>query len=252
MFKSLVLFALLPLTGAVAYGYAVLTHEAVIDSAWDNIKPALLKRFPQTTPESLEEAHAYAYGGCIIQDMGYYPFGSHYFSDLTHYVRSGDFVQALLHEAQDVNELAFALGALAHYAADNNGHPLAVNRAVPIEYPKLRAKFGNEVTYEDDIASHLKTEFGFDVIEVAQGNYAAKSYHDFIGFQVAKDVLARAFHDTYGMELKDQFTSLDLALGTYRRTVSAILPEAAKVAWSHESRSDRHRASGYYEAEVSV
>ena len=111
---------------------------------------ACLKRFPQTTPESLEEAHAYAYGGCIIQDMGYYPFGSHYFSDLTHYVRSGDFVQALLHEAQDVNELAFALGALAHYAADNNGHPLAVNRAVPIEYPKLRAKFGNEVTYEDD------------------------------------------------------------------------------------------------------
>ena len=230
--QAFALCALLLLTGAVAHGYAVLAHEAVIDSAWDDIKPLLLKRFPETAPAALLQAHAYAYGGCIVQDMGYYPFGSHYFSDLVHYVRSGDFVQALLHDAQDVNEWAFALGALAHYSADNNGHPLAVNRAVAIEYPKLRARFGNEVTYGDDEASHLKTEFGFDVIEVAQGNFAAQSYHDFIGFGVSKDLLERAFRDTYGLELKDQFISLDLALGTYRRTVSTLLPEAAKVAWS--------------------
>jgi Zinc dependent phospholipase C len=230
--QALALCALLLLTQAVAHGYSVLAHEAVIDSAWDDIKPLLLKRFPQTTPETLEQAHAYAYGGCIVQDMGYYPFGSHYFSDLAHYVRSGDFVQALLHDAQDVNEFAFALGALAHYSADNDGHPLAVNRAVAIEYPKLRARYGNEVTYEDDEAAHLKTEFGFDVIEVAQGNFAAKSYHDFIGFQVSKDLLERTFRETYGLELKDQFASLDLALGTYRRVVSTLLPEASKVAWS--------------------
>ena len=227
------LFVLLFFVGSrLAHGYAVLTHEAVIDSAWGNITPILLHRFPGTTPADLEKAHAYAYGGCILQDMGYYPFGSHYFSDLVHYVRSGDFVEALVRDARDVNELAFALGALAHYSADNTGHPIAVNRAVAIEYPKLRAEFGNEVTYEEDPPAHLKTEFSFDVVEVAKGNYAPKAYHDFIGFQVSKDLLELAFRDTYGLELEDQFTDLDLALGTYRRTVSTILPEATKIAWA--------------------
>jgi len=215
-----------------ASGYAVITHEAIIDAAWKDITPILLRRFPAATPDDLTKAHAYAYGGCIIQDMGYYPFGSKYFSDLVHYVRTGDFVIALLRDAQDLDDLAFALGALAHYAADNNGHPIAVNRAVAIEYPKLRAEFGNEVTYADDIAAHLKTEFGFDVAQVALGNYAAQDYHNFIGFQVSKELLERAFQETYSLELKKQFVSLDLALGSYRRTVSTIIPEASKIAWS--------------------
>jgi hypothetical protein len=142
-----IVFALLVLCGAQsASGYAVITHEAIVDSAWKDITPILLQRFPATTPEDLKKAHAYAYGGCIIQDMGYYPFGSKYFSDLVHYVRSGDFVEALVRGAQDLDELAFALGALAHYAADNNGHPIAVNCAVAMEYPKLRAQYGDEVT----------------------------------------------------------------------------------------------------------
>jgi len=226
-------FALLVLCAArPAPGYAVVTHEAIIDAAWKDITPILLQRFPAATPEDLKKAHAYAYGGCIIQDMGYYPFGSKFFSDLVHYVRSGDFVEALLDHAQDLNELAFALGGLAHYAADNKGHPIAVNRAVALEYPKLRAQYGNDVTYAEDPAAHLKTEFGFDVAQVAQGNYAAEDYHDFIGFQVSKDLLERAFRDTYGLELKAQFFSLDLALGTYRRTVGTIIPEATEIAWS--------------------
>src|ERR1700743_121964 len=96
-------------------GYSVLAHEAIIDAAWkDGIVPLLLSRFPYATPEELLEAHSYAYGGAIIQDLGYYPFGSKFFSDLTHYVRSGDFVLALLRDAQDLNEYAFALGAAAH------------------------------------------------------------------------------------------------------------------------------------------
>jgi hypothetical protein len=213
-------------------GYAVITHEAIVDAAWKNITPILLQRFPAASPDDLKNAHAYAYGGCIIQDMGYYPLGSKYFSDLAHYVRSGDFVEALIRDAQDLDELAFALGALAHYAADNNGHPIAVNRAVSIEYPKLRARYGKDVTYADNPAAHLKTEFGFDVAQVAQGNYAAQDYHDFIGFQVSKDLLERAFRDTYGLELKKQFVSLDLALGTYRRTASTLIPEATRIAWS--------------------
>ena len=215
------------------HAYSVLTHEALIDRDWDrSLKPILLQRFPAATPDELKEAHAYAYGGAIIQDMGYYPFGSKFFSNLTHYTRSGDFVVALLHDAQDLNEYAFALGALAHYAADNEGHPVAVNRAVPLLYPKLRTKFGSNITYEDNPTAHLKTEFAFDIVEVARGKYASESYHDFIGFKVSKPLLERAFADTYSLELKDQFRSIDLALGTYRYTVSQVIPELTAAAWS--------------------
>ena len=89
----------------MSYGYTVLTHEAIIDSVWDaSLQKQLLKRFPAATAEELLKAHAYAYGGCIIQDMGYYPFSSRFFSDLTHYVRSGDFIEALIRESGDINE----------------------------------------------------------------------------------------------------------------------------------------------------
>jgi hypothetical protein len=215
-----------------AFSYSVLTHEAIIDSVWDtSIKGLLLKRFPDSTPEQLVEAHAYAYGGSIIQDMGYYPFGSKLFTDLLHYVRSGDFVINLIHESQDLNEYAFSLGALAHYAADNTGHPLATNPGVSLLYPKLRVEFGNRVTYADDAPSHIKTEFAFDVLQVAKGHYASNSYHEFIGFKVAKQALERAFLDTYGIKMGDVFTSVDLSIGSYRRAVSSTIPAMTRVAW---------------------
>jgi hypothetical protein len=178
---------------AESSAYAVLAHEALIDSAWDiNIRPLLLKRFPNSTGEEMKEAHGYAYGGAIIQDMGYYPHGSYFFSDLTHYVRS-DFILALLHDSSDINGYAFALGALSHYAADNDGHLIGVNRSVPLLYPKLKRKFGNFVTYEQDPLAHVKTEFGSDVLQVAQGRYAPNSYHDFIGFEDSVSLLEQAF-----------------------------------------------------------
>ncbi len=217
---------------SVSSGYSVLTHEAIVDSVWDtSIQKMLLKRFPAATPEELEQAHAYVYGGCIIQDMGYYPFSSHLFSDLTHYVRTGDFIVALIRESQDINEYAFALGALAHYAADDNGHRIATNLSVPLLYPKLRKKFGTKVTYWDNPLAHIRTEFGFDVLQVAQGRYAPDRYRAFVGFEVSKPVLERAFLDTYGIELKDVFGSLDLALGTFRYSVGSIIPGMTRVAW---------------------
>lgn len=215
-----------------AVGYSVLTHEAVVDSVWDTSLQKLLRaRFPTATPEDLEKAHAYAYGGCILQDMGYYPFGSHLFSDLTHYVRSGDFVMALLDESRDINEYAFALGALAHYVSDNSGHPLATNPSVPILYPKLKQEFGKTVTYWDDPTAHLRTEFGFDVLQVGVGRYAPEQYHKFIGFEVATGVLDRAFQNTYGVGIKDVFKNFNLALGTYRYSVRSVIPGMTRVAW---------------------
>jgi len=213
-------------------GYSVLTHEAIIDAAWKNgIKPLLLSRFPNATPDELLQAHAYAYGGAIIQDLGYYPFGNRFFSDLTHYVRSGDFVLALLEESKDLNEYAFALGALSHYASDTSGHLLATNRAVAILYPGLAKKYGPVVTYQEKPSAHMKVEYGFDVDQVAEGNYAPKAYHDFVGFEVSKPVLERAFTKTYALDLSSIFSSVDLALGSYRHAVSTVIPRMTKVAW---------------------
>jgi Zinc dependent phospholipase C len=228
-----------------AYAYSVLTHEAIIDSTWDSaIKPVLLKRFPAATADDLLAAHAYAYGGCIIQDLGYYPFGSKFFSDLTHYVRSGDFILNMIRESQDLNEYAFALGALSHFAADNNGHRMATNPSVPLLYPKLRLQFGNFVTYADDPFSHSKTEFGFDVFQSAKSRYASAAYKEFIGFQVAKPVLERAFQDTYGMNIEQVFLKLDLAIGSYRRAVGTILPALTKVAWQLKGPEIRKEVPG--------
>ena len=210
--------------------YSMLTHEEIVDLAWaDQIEPMLKHRFPQATGVEINEAHAYAYGGCVIQDLGYYPFGSKQFSNLLHYVRSGDFVVALLRDADDVDEYAFALGALAHYVSDIEGHP-SVNRAVALSYPKLEREFGEEVTYEEDHRAHIRTEFGFDVVQVAKGRFTSDSYHNFIGFEVSKPLLERAFRETYGLELNDVLKNPDLAIGTYRRSVSKIIPEMTRVA----------------------
>ena len=233
---GLVLMLLVAAAPRQACAYAVLSHEEVVDLVWKSqITPLLLARFPDTSEDQLVEAHAYAYGGCIIQDLGYYPFGSHFFSDLLHYVRTGDFVTALIRDSSSVDEYAFALGALAHYTADSYGHP-AINLATGQEYPKLRSRFGRIVTYDDSPTAHLQTEFGFDVVEVAQNRYASQQFHNFIGFKVAKPVLERAFEDTYGFELKQVLPDEDLAIGTYRRTISTLIPKMTRVAVAEYSK----------------
>jgi len=213
--------------------YSVLTHEAVIDAVWkDNIQPLLLKRFPNAGEEELRKAHAYSYGGAIIQDIGYYPFGNKLVSDLTHYVRSGKFIENLLDDASDLNEYAFALGSLAHYAADNLGHRLAINRSVPLMFPKMKTRFGDTVTYADDKTSHIKVEFAFDVSQVAQGNYAPQAYHDFVGFEVSESALEKGFEKTYDLKFGSVISNKSLAIGTYRYAVSSVLPAMTKAAWS--------------------
>jgi hypothetical protein len=214
--------------GAVAY--SVLTHEEIVDLLWTSeIRPLLLNRYPGLSEEQIRQAHAYAYGGAVIQDLGYYPFGSKEFSNLAHYVRSGDLVRELLLKSQDVNEYAFALGALSHYASDNAGHP-AVNRAVAIGNPKLEAKFGRSVRYAQDRNAHLRTEFGFDTLQVAKNRYASQQYHDFIGFQVSKPLLERVFPIVYGVELKDVLAHEDLTIGSYRFAISQLIPHMTEVA----------------------
>src|SRR5208337_2415202 len=225
---AVILVMLVP--GEGLFAYSVLTHEEIVDLVWTSeIHPLLLQRFPDLNEDQIKEAHAYAYGGSVIQDLGYYPFGSKDFSDLVHYVRSGDFVIELLRQSQNADEYAFALGALSHYTADIDGHP-AVNQAVALHYPKLRAKYGSSVRYAQDTTAHLKTEFGFDTLQVAKNRYAPDQYHDFIGFKVAQSLLERTFPVVYGLQLKDVLTHEDLAIGSYRFAVSRLIPEMTQVA----------------------
>jgi hypothetical protein len=224
------LLLVLLMCGTSSSAYSVLTHEEIVDLLWTaEIRPLILTRFPALTEDQITEAHSYAYGGSVIQDLGYYPFGSTEFSDLVHYVRSGDFVRELILESQDANEYAFALGAMAHYVSDVAGHP-AVNQAVAIQSPKLRAQFGNSVRYAQDKTAHLKTEFGFDMVQVAKNRYASQQYHDFIGFKVSKPLLERVFPVVYGMELKDVLPREDLTIGSYRYFISQMIPEMTQVA----------------------
>ena len=230
-FASFLLIAIL-FAPRDASAYSILAHEANIDALWNtSLRPLLARRFPRATPDDVARARAYAYGGAVIQDLGYYPFGSHFFSNLVHYVRTGDFVETLIRESRDVNEYAFALGALAHYAADNVGHPEAVNRAVGLMYPKLRAKYGDSVTYAESPATHVLVEFSFDVVQAASGAYVSDMYRSFIGFEVAKPLLERAFLTTYGLEMNDVFLTEDLAFASYRHAISETIPQITRIAW---------------------
>lgn len=221
---------LLLLSVRQADAYSVLSHEEVVDLAWlPQIVPLLKARYPNLTDEQLRMAHAYAYGGSIIQDIGYYPFGSHRFSDMVHYVRSGDFVATMIRESTDVNEFAFALGALAHYCGDVDGHP-TINLVVSQQNPKLHNRYGPLVTYDEDPVAHVRTEFGFDVVEVAHGRYSQENYRSFIGFEVAKPLLNKAFLETYGVPVDSMMKNEDLAIGSYRWAVSSLIPKMTKVA----------------------
>jgi hypothetical protein len=246
VYIRLSLFAALFVLGpSPARAYSVLTHQAIVDAAWDDaIVPLLRQRYPGLGADRITASRAFAYGGSVIQDLGYFPFGSRRFTNIVHYVRSGDFVEALIREAQSPEELAFALGGLAHYACDSIGHPMAVNRVVPLLYPKLRAEFGDRVLYVHSPARHVMVEFAYDVLQVAGGRYEAQAYRDRIGFEVAKPVLERAFRATYGLELKELFGDEDLAIGTYRYAIGTVIPEMTRLAWEDKEDEIRARTPG--------
>jgi hypothetical protein len=235
------------LKGSPCFGYSVIMHEAIIDAEWDSrIRPYLLKQFPKATPEELRIAKSYAYGGSVIQDLGYYPLGGQFFSHLTHYVRSGDFVEALFDESRGLNDLAFALGALSHYCADIQGHSQGINRAVPLLYPRLGRKYGPVMSWEESPRAHLLTEFSFDTLEVVVGNVAPQAYHRYIGFRVDEPLLKNAFRKTYGLELSGQTFSLPLLLFSYRSSAGWFVPEMTDVAWAYKGKTLEDRATGLH------
>jgi hypothetical protein len=239
------LLALLLFAPSSARAYGVLSHLAVVDAAWDGaIVPALEQRFPGLTADDLQRAHAFAYGGALAQDMGYYPGGNRALGDLMHYVRSAELVRVLADEARDANEYAFAMGALAHYLADSEGHPRGVNRVVPLTFPKLRRKFGDVVTYEQDPKAHLRVEFGFDVVQVARGLYPPEDYRRFIGFEVPLPLLARAVRRTYGLDLVEFLPRPERSVRSFRKFAASLFPKATRVAWAYKKDDIRQAMPG--------
>ncbi|WP_260177621.1 zinc dependent phospholipase C family protein [Tunturibacter empetritectus] len=229
MLKAITLAALL-LSAIPAVPYSVQTHQAIIDLAWkQSIRPLLLKKFPTLTEAQLQEAHGYAYGGSAIQDFGYYPFGNAFFSNLTHYVRSGDFVLSLLHNAQTPDDLAFAIGSLSHYIGDNFGHKYAVNQSVPVEFPKLEQRYGSSVNYAENPHAHIQTEFAFDINQLSKLRFAPSAYTKFVGLEVPMPLLRKAFFETYGLRLPDIIGSKQTSIRVYRYAVRRFLPNIARA-----------------------
>jgi Zinc dependent phospholipase C len=211
-----------------AEAYGVLTHQQLIDQAWKStIAPLLLSRFPSLTPEELTRAHAYAYGGCVIQDLGYYPFSNVFFSNLTHYVRSGDFVRSLFRNAHTADEAAFAIGALAHYIGDSIGHSQATNPSVAMAFPKLEKKYGPSVNYAEGKNAHGQVEFAFDINQAAKRHLAPYDYVQHVGLDVSWSQLAAAFHETYGFPISELLGHYHNALRSYRFGARRFLPELA-------------------------
>jgi hypothetical protein len=214
----------------LCFGYSVLTHQQIIDLAWNtSIRPLLLERYPKTTPEQLRDAQAYAYGGCEIQDAGYYPFGHQLFSNLTHYIRTGDFVSSLIRNAHNVNELAFALGALSHYVGDSVGHHDAVNPSTAVAFPRLALQYGHSISYDESPHGHVRTEFAFDIDQLTKQHFAPSAYLQHVGLKVSPALLDRAFYETYGLHLREVLGNKRGAavIGSYRHSVRSFLPAFA-------------------------
>ncbi len=223
----LTVFASLP---QPSEAYSFLTHDDMVDVAWvGSIRPLLLARFPTATEAQLRAARSYVYGGATIQDMGYYPFGNQFFSNLTHYVRSGEFVNNLFRDAATVNEYAFAIGALSHYVGDNDGHRYATNPSTAIEFPSLRKKYGPIVTYDQSPHGHVRTEFAYDVEQLTQEQFAPAGYMKLVGFNVPRHLLERAFFQTYGLQLRNVLGRPRPAIQSYRSAVRAWLPKFAQA-----------------------
>jgi hypothetical protein len=218
------------LTATPGIPYSIQTHEELIDLAWkQSIRPLLLKQYPGLTDAQLQVAHGYAYGGSAIQDFGYYPFGNKFFSDLTHYVRSGDFVLSLLRNAQTPNELAFAIGSLSHYIGDTIGHSSAINLSVPVEFPKLEKRYGANVNYAEDPHAHVQTEFAFDINQLSKGRFAPSAYLNYVGLEVPRALLAKSFFETYGLKLPDIIGTKQTSIRVYRFAARRFLPNIARA-----------------------
>jgi hypothetical protein len=223
--KTAIVALVLLLAAPLCAAYSFLTHETLIDIEWhDSIRPVLLSRYPSATPDELRVARAYAYGGSTIQDAGYYPFGHALFSDLTHYVRTGDFITNLIRESHSLNELAFSLGALSHYVGDTVGHRYAVNISVPQAFPGLEKKYGSVVTYEENPHAHVRTEFAFDIDQLGHARFAPSGYLRHVGFRVPVQLLNRAFYDTYGITLHSVIGDEAPAFDSYEWSVRSLLP----------------------------
>ena len=187
--------------GGDARAYSLLTHEQLIDLTWqDSIVPLLLSRYPNLTPAQLDEARAYAYGGCVIQDIGYYPFGDAVFLQ-PHPLHALAAILSSTSSAMQRMPTSWPSPSARSptTSATPSATPQATNRAVPVEFPKLGAQYGPVVNYAEGQHQHVQTEFAFDIDQIAHHRLAPLHYLRHIGLRVPVQQLSDSFYQTYGM-----------------------------------------------------
>src|SRR5262249_25138670 len=127
------------------------------------------------------------------------------------------------------DELAFAIGSLSHYLGDVYGHSEAVNPSVGQTFPKLASKYGPVITFEQASIAHGRVEMGFDMAQIGLNRFAPRAHRRNIGFRVARELLNRAFHETYGLRVRDVVGRERPALKSYRYSVRRLLPKFLEV-----------------------
>jgi len=215
---SLVLF----LSSYNLFAYVpVLTHEEIVEtcSARRN-SPPLAQEIPRPHRTANQGAHAYAYGGAVIQTSAITRFG-HVESVIWVHTSQWGFRDRDAQDSQDANEYALRWARVAHYASD-----ITVTRGEPpvaIEYPKLRAKFGDSVRYAQDKTAHLRTEFG----SIRPGGEEAVRHLRAIttsSGSISKPLLERSFR-RLRRGLKDNPHSPKIWPWDLRWAVSGLIPQ---------------------------
>ena len=133
------------------------------------------------------------YCGALAPDMGMLPGSDRLFTDLAHYLKTGELARCLVSKANSAIETAYAWGWVTHVLADAGLHP-AINRA------------SGDHSWAESPTSHMRVEFGLDfqrlgdqpslggarVRSTPGPSLLASAYMEVYGLQVDERVVARS------------------------------------------------------------
>jgi len=159
--------------------------------------------------------------GCLGPDMGMFPGGESLFSDLAHYVRSGELARAMIRCATSDTSRAFAWGWATHVLADALIHPF-----INVAAGDVRGR--ETLTYADDPGLHLVVEIGADGRYFERWKQLAPPKLTPIPADVAQHV-ASAFDAVYGKIITLRQVSNSLKAWSRWHRVAIDVSEAASA-----------------------
>lgn len=194
---------------------SVTLHLVLADRVLDHWKDAPSRApFNPFDPDLANAFHQ----GALGPDLGYFPGGHRFLSDLAHLVRSGDLTRMLVESARTPRERAFAWGWVTHVLGDQTIHPL-VGRGVG------ELLHGDREIFVDgarEQTAHVQVETGLDAFyshlfpEMRHRKMAPVFNGTSIRF------LARAYQRIYGVPM-DPTLFLASHLSTVRMSVQGLI-----------------------------